>query len=137
MLGGNNIEGAFNIVGWAVEDATLLPSTDPRPFVDPDTELSEGGYVINQGTSLLMAIAYEEEGVQARSVLTFGNSSDPASPYYDDQTAELFSMQTYRMHCTPTNRSRRIRSTSSSQSAASALRPALESTSGERAGTSS
>ena len=52
------------------------------------------GYApISGGTSILMTIAFPKKGgVDARGLLTYSQSSDPANPHYKDQT-ELFSVE--------------------------------------------
>jgi len=42
-----------------------------------------------------MAVAFTDAGPRARAVLTYGQSGDPASPHYADQT-ELFSRKASR-----------------------------------------
>lgn len=68
-----------------------LPGSSLEPFVDPGTfvpgsDLTDKGYVVNYGTSFLLTLAYTSSGPSARCILTFGESADPASPHYTDQT---------------------------------------------------
>jgi acyl-homoserine-lactone acylase len=61
----------------------------------PGTDLTTAGYVVNYGTSFLATVQYTASGPQARGLLTFGESGDPSSPHYADQT-RLFTTKTLR-----------------------------------------
>ncbi len=43
-------------------------------------------YTINYGSSHIQAVSFSDTGVQASTILTYGQSIDPSSPWYDDQT---------------------------------------------------
>ena len=59
-----------------------LQFDDPRP---------DGTYEPRHGTSFVMAVTWNRHGQpQARTILTYSQSSDPTSRWYDDQT-KLFS----------------------------------------------
>jgi acyl-homoserine-lactone acylase len=57
--------------------------------------LTKEGYPINSGTSFLMALEYTDRGPRAQAILTYGQSGDPKSPHFSDQT-ELFSKKQWR-----------------------------------------
>jgi acyl-homoserine-lactone acylase len=59
------------------------------------TDLTTAGYVVNYGTSFLATVQYTASGPQAQGLLTFGESGDPSSPHYADQT-QLFKTKTLR-----------------------------------------
>jgi acyl-homoserine-lactone acylase len=68
-----------------------FPGTSREPFMNPGTfvpgsDLTDRGYVVNYGTSFLLTLAYTASGPSARCILTFGESADPSSPHYTDQT---------------------------------------------------
>jgi acyl-homoserine-lactone acylase len=44
-------------------------------------------YTINYGSSHIQAVSFTDTGVDASTILTYGQSLDPDSPWYDDQTA--------------------------------------------------
>ncbi|GIJ21052.1 penicillin acylase family protein [Micromonospora lutea] len=78
--------GIANVVGH-----TARPGSSLEPVVDAgppsaDTDLTADGYVVNTGTSYLMVVSFGTRGPTARALLTFGQSADPASPYFTDQT---------------------------------------------------
>ena len=52
--------------------------------------LSAGGYRIDYGTSYVQVVGFDERGPRAQALLTYGQSSDPASPHASDQL-RLFS----------------------------------------------
>jgi acyl-homoserine-lactone acylase len=49
-------------------------------------ENPKGLYTINYGSSHIQAVSFTETGVDASTILTYGQSLDPGSPWYDDQT---------------------------------------------------
>ncbi len=77
-----------------------FPGSSREPFMNPGTfvpgsDLTDRGYVVNYGTSFLLTLAYTSSGPSARCILTFGQSADPASPHYADQT-QLYSRKQLR-----------------------------------------
>lgn len=92
--GGNNTEGAFNIVGYGADNGTLLPGTTRGTTLSP-SGLTADGYLINSGSSFMMALEFTPTGPHAQAVLSYSESSDPASPHFADQT-RLFSQSQYR-----------------------------------------
>ena len=99
--GGTNRDGAFNIVDYNSDSGTLLASTKRGTVVTDangtpaPTGLTADGYLINNGSSFMMALEYTDEGPHAQAVLSYSESSDPSSPHYADQT-KLFSASKYR-----------------------------------------
>ena len=68
--GGDEFEGIFNKI------------TSPG--------LTAGGYTsIVSGSSYIQIVAFQPEGVNARGLLTYSQSTNPASPYFADQTKLL------------------------------------------------
>jgi len=53
-------------------------------------ELRAGGYRIDFGTSYVQVVGFDDRGPRAQALLTYGQSSDPASPHAADQL-RLFS----------------------------------------------
>lgn len=53
------------------------------------------GYPIGTGTSFLLALEFGREGPRAKALLTYGQSEDPNSRHFWDQT-ELFSRKAWR-----------------------------------------
>lgn len=52
------------------------------PFVNPDVGL----YPISYGSSHIQAVSFTDASVRASTILTYGQSDDPGSPFYRDQT---------------------------------------------------
>ena len=52
--------------------------------------LTAGGYRIDYGTSYVQVVGFDDRGPRAQALLTYGQSSDPASPHAADQL-RLFS----------------------------------------------
>ena len=68
--GGDEFEGVFNKI------------TPPG--------LTAGGYTsIVSGSSYIQIVSFQQEGVNARGLLTYSQSTNPASPYFADQTKVL------------------------------------------------
>jgi acyl-homoserine-lactone acylase len=99
--GATNLEGAFNIIGYNSNSGTLLPGlrrgavlTNAEGTATP-TGLTADGYLVNVGSSFMMVMEFTENGPVAEAVLSYSQSTDPASPHYADQT-RLFSESKYR-----------------------------------------
>ncbi|HEX6418576.1 MAG TPA: penicillin acylase family protein, partial [Acidimicrobiales bacterium] len=90
--GGNAADGTTNIVGfgrsWSIADPALAALE--REMVAPGSSLSrldgEVGYPINNGTSFLMAVAFSQDGPEARTFLTYGGTEDRSDPDYTEAT---------------------------------------------------
>lgn len=87
--GGKEMEGSLLIADWRGANSTLLPRehTERGPWLNPRTELTADGYPVNGGDSWVAAIAFTDDGPEARAVMTYSNSSDPDSPHANDQAA--------------------------------------------------
>ncbi|HWV26602.1 MAG TPA: penicillin acylase family protein [Aeromicrobium sp.] len=72
--GGPHALGFFNVV------------VGKPPYDNPGKAL----YPINYGSSHVQAVSFTDSGPEASTILTYGQSDDPTSPYFRDQT-ELFS----------------------------------------------
>ncbi|MDR6858824.1 acylase [Variovorax guangxiensis] len=66
--GGDEFEGVLNMV-----------QTQGQSLIDPK------GYNVNFGSSYMQVVGFDERGPVAQAILTYGQSSDPASPYAYDQ----------------------------------------------------
>ena len=96
MHGGDDY-GTTNVVGWVPgADASIL---DPalaeiayEPLV-PGSTLARldgmAGYPVNVGTSFLLALAFTEDGPQARAFLAYGDTEDRTSDTYSAATEAL------------------------------------------------
>jgi len=95
--GGGGREGAFNIIGGgSLTSGTLLPQLGGELGGKPSASFEDQqGYLINGGSSWMMLVEYTEEGPRAKGLLSYSQSTDPASEHYDDQTY-LFSQGQWR-----------------------------------------
>jgi acyl-homoserine-lactone acylase len=92
--GGGSYEGIANIVSFSASSTTLEPNPVPERM-QGSRYLTKEGYLINYGTSFIMALEYTAAGPRAQAFLTYSQSGDPASPLYSDQT-QLFSEKKWR-----------------------------------------
>ena len=88
-------EGIVNFVNYAPNRNTTEPDAPIAPLVPGSRFLTTDGYPINRGSSFVMAVGFTDAGPRARAVLTYGQSGDPRSPHFSDQT-ELFSRKAWR-----------------------------------------
>jgi acyl-homoserine-lactone acylase len=95
LHGGQSREGVANVVNYSNIKSTLDETADRGQLVNTRTSLSSLGYVINSGTSFLMTMEFTDEGPNASAILTYGQSANPASPHFSDQT-ERFSRKEWR-----------------------------------------
>jgi acyl-homoserine-lactone acylase len=82
--GGTLRDGVASVVKWVDWNGTLLPR-QRRGQPRSDTGLDAGGWPVNYGTSFVMAVELGPDTPRADVLLTYGNSTDPASPRYRDQ----------------------------------------------------
>ena len=92
-LGGE--EGIGNFVNYAPNTTTTEPDAPRAPLVEGSRFLTRDGYPVNRGSSFVMAVGFTNQGPRGRAVLTYGQSGDPQSPHFSDQT-ELFSRKGWR-----------------------------------------
>jgi acyl-homoserine-lactone acylase len=78
--------GSTNPAFYSGSNSTLLPAMDAGTLVNSTTGLTDKGYPVNYGTSFLMVVGFEDDGPQADAIMTYSASSDPASPWFADQT---------------------------------------------------
>ena len=96
LAGGQSRDGTANQLSYGTLKTTLDPLTPRGEVVSDATGLTKDGeYVVNYGTSFVMAVELGPKGPQGSAFLTYSESDDPASPHFSDQTA-LFSAQTWR-----------------------------------------
>jgi acyl-homoserine-lactone acylase len=95
LHGGNGSwEGLLNLMQGATGATTLEPVL-VTPRVQGSRFLTHAGYPVLHGTSFLMALEFTDDGPQAMAVLTYGQSGDPESEHFADQTL-LFSRKEWR-----------------------------------------
>jgi len=93
-------DGGFNAigaVGQAVAEDTLFPRI-PQPTLAGSGGLSENPVVfwrIDRGTSWHFGLEFNDDGPRAFGLLSYSQSSDPASPYFNDQSIR-YSEKNYR-----------------------------------------
>jgi acyl-homoserine-lactone acylase len=84
LPGGGHLDGVANVVTWIDWNGTRLPR-QTRGAERSSSHLDAGGWPINYGTSFVMAVEIGKGEPRAEALLTYGNSTDPASPRYRDQ----------------------------------------------------
>ena len=98
--GGNSFDGTTNIVGYT-SPSILDPALEEieREFVAPNSQLARvagyTGYLVNNGTSFLLAVAFTEDGPRARVFLNYSNTEDRTNPNYLEAT-QRFSAKDWR-----------------------------------------
>jgi acyl-homoserine-lactone acylase len=88
-------EGIANFVRHTPNTTTTEPDPAPGPLVPGSQNLRRDGYPVTAGSSFVLVVGFANGGPQARAVLTYGQSGDPESPHFADQT-ELFSRKGWR-----------------------------------------
>lgn len=61
----------------------------------------EGGFEPVHGSSYLQVVGFDNEGPVADAILSYSQSTDPASPHYGDQTREYSAKRWHRLPFTP------------------------------------
>lgn len=95
LNGGLDQDGVANLVNYStsLNTSTTEPPSPRGTVINSRTVLTSDGYLINNGTSFLMALEFLDEGVRARAVLTYGQTGDAASPNFRDQLSLLSGKQ--------------------------------------------
>jgi len=99
--GGSGTDGTTNVVGFGSGASILDPALTElkrEPIVEGSqlaTTDGETGYLINNGTSFLMALAFTPDGPQAQVFLNYSNTEDRASEDYVAAT-QRFSEKNWR-----------------------------------------
>lgn len=85
--GGVGAFGSFNVAGYAPNrDTSLYPTITQAKVVNNPTDLTEAGYIVNYGSSFMMAVTFDDTGPVGKHILTYSQSSEPDSPHYTDET---------------------------------------------------
>jgi acyl-homoserine-lactone acylase len=98
--GSNENVGIANAVyyqfpGQAASSTSLEPGMDLGTLFSDKTDMTTKGYPVNYGTSFVLTMGFTTAGPSAKALLTFGESANPASPNFSDQT-RLFSNKQLR-----------------------------------------
>jgi acyl-homoserine-lactone acylase len=56
----------------------------------------KGGFAVVHGASYVQSVTFDDKGPVANAVLTYSQSTDPASPHYADQTREFSQKKLHR-----------------------------------------
>jgi len=93
--GGGEREGVSNVVRSDGNGTTSEPELERGDGVEGSRSLRTDGYPISGGTSFIYAIELTAGGPRASSFVTYGNTGDPDSPFFTDQT-ERFSNKDWK-----------------------------------------
>jgi len=89
--GDGNLDGAFNAIGVVnsrVQENTSLPRLSP-PTLGGTGGLAKApgvGWLIGRGTSYHMGLQFNDDGPEAWGLTSYGQSTNPALPWYNDQS---------------------------------------------------
>ena len=85
--GGPEIEGITNKTNWSTQNTTTEPLIQERgESVGSSQELTSDGYPIAFGGSFIMVVEFTDVGPRASAFLTYGETGDPNSEFFSDQT---------------------------------------------------
>ncbi len=93
--GGTGSEGVTNIVTFSNDHSTSEPSMSRGTRVSEGSGLTTDGYPVTYGTSFIYALEFTADGPVAKAFLTYGETGDPSSPFFSDQT-QRFSDKAWR-----------------------------------------
>ena len=88
--GGNRREGIANLQISASRYSNPAETpvyTGSDAFMSDSESLSETGYNVVHGSSFIMTLAFTDEGPEAEAILSYSQSGNPDSDFFDDQTA--------------------------------------------------
>ena len=93
--GGLRFEGVTNLITYEHLRTDLTPWVPRAEELWEQTHLTEDGYQINYGTSFIMCMQFTDEGPEGRALLSYSQSAESSSPWWDDQT-QMFSNKQWR-----------------------------------------
>lgn len=93
--GGNRADGVTNLMVYDQLRSDLTPAIPRGTELFEPTSLTDEGYLVNYGSSFIMAVQFTDDGPVGRAILTYGESAEPDSPHFTDQT-EMFSNKQWR-----------------------------------------
>ncbi|PRQ07083.1 penicillin acylase family protein [Enhygromyxa salina] len=93
--GGNASEGITNLITHSQLRSDLTAEVPRAEVVWDQTDLTKDGYQVNYGTSFIMCMEFTDDGPRGRALLSYSQSSEVDSGWYQDQT-ELFSQKQWR-----------------------------------------
>lgn len=88
-------EGVPNFVNFRPHTTTLEPGPPAGTRVPGSRLLTREGYPITGGTSFVMVMEFTGQGPRARALLLSGQTGDPSSPRFREQT-ELYAAKRWR-----------------------------------------
>lgn len=92
ITGGYSYEGVFNVIesSFGRRDSSEIANTvvgEKLPgSVLSKVEAGKAAYHINYGSSIVLALKMTDKGPEADMFLTYGQSHDPESDFFEDQT---------------------------------------------------
>ncbi|MFM4941769.1 penicillin acylase family protein [Aeromonas bivalvium] len=106
LPGGHSFEGLFNMVQTNLPSRSTsslanivtgkaVPGTTLRSLDDDGDGQAELRYRANYGSSFVLALQFDANGPRAERFLSYGQSHDPESSHFTDQT-ELFARQQWQ-----------------------------------------
>ncbi|PID63811.1 MAG: peptidase S45 [Gammaproteobacteria bacterium] len=100
--GSGDVDGVFNAVrvaGGDVADDTILPrvNSSSLPATAGLSSVSGEGWAITRGTSWHFGLEFTDEGPVAFGLLSYSQSTDPASPHFIDQSLDYASKTPRRL----------------------------------------
>jgi acyl-homoserine-lactone acylase len=95
LHGGPGGDGLTNVIGYSDPSMTSEPMPDPGARIVSGSDLRDGGYPVDNGTSWLMTVDFTGDEPAAWVMLTYGETGDRSSPLFDVQT-QRFSDKNWR-----------------------------------------
>lgn len=95
VTGGVRNEGVTNLMVYEHFRSDLEEWIPRGEVIHDETGLTDEGYLVNYGSSFIMAMRFTDDGPEGRGILTYSQSAEPDSGWFSDQT-ELFSNKQWR-----------------------------------------
>lgn len=109
ITGGYSYEGVFNVIesSFGRRDSSAIANTvvgkKLSGSVLSEVEAGKAAYHINYGSSIVLALKMTDKGPEADMFLTYGQSHDPESEYFEDQTQMFSELEWRKMDITTDN----------------------------------
>ena len=95
IMGHVEFTGGMSIAVHSGAKESLMPREERDDVLNGTTGLTMEGYLVNYGNSWMLTVEYTDSGPRAEAVMSYSQSSNPESDYFQDQSA-LYSESTFR-----------------------------------------
>ena len=95
IMGHSEYTGGMSIAEYSGGNASLHPKEERAEVLNGTSNLTVDGYQINYGNSWMMTVNFTDNGPRAQAIMSYSQSSNLDSPYFEDQS-QLYANSEFR-----------------------------------------